>query len=76
MFLTSLSTAIFIFLSSSYLVVNNAAHRAIEDVKAMNQVFQNNGFSMVLERLTQRSIAQIERLKDTTKFHAESCGRI
>ena len=37
----------------------NTAHRALEDVKAMNEVFQNDGFSMVLEHLTQRSIAQI-----------------
>ena len=37
----------------------NTAHRALEDVKAINQVFQNDGFPMVLEHLTQRSIAQI-----------------
>ena len=52
-------TKITITLSAEVIHTINTAHRALEDVKAMNQIFQNDSFSTVLKHLTYRSIAQI-----------------
>ena len=46
----------------------NTAHRALEEVKAINEVFQNDGFPMVLQHLIQ-TIAQIFSDWETKRFN-------